>query len=444
MQENKLTHKITLTKKQHAFIKTNAGEVLFGGAAGGGKSYAQIVDSLIFAIKYPKSKQILLRRTLVELEKSLLRSALSVYPKGIYTYRESKHSFEFANGSIVDFGYIGQESDVTKYQSTEYDIVRFDELTHFSESMYLYMLSRVRGVNDFPKCVKSTTNPGGVGHDFVRKRFVDVGEWGEEFQTATGSRIFIPSLVFENKFLLEKDPEYVKRLENLSEKDKQALLYGNWDIFEGRFFPEFSRSVHVDSPKELNPTDRIYCVFDYGLDMLACYFIAVDGFGNCFVFKEIYQSGLIISECASLVKLEARGFDIEAFIAPPDMWNRNRDSGQTVADIFRKYGINLQRANAKRDVGWFELKELLKVKQDEFGGESARLKISSACPNLIRCLGNILVDTTKAFDCANNPHELTHSVDALRYFASFQKRKPNILPKRRVSHGEVGMKISKI
>ncbi len=441
MNENTLT--IKLTKKQHQFLTSPAFETLFGGAAGGGKSYAQIVDSLVYAIKYPKSKQIILRRTLVELEKSLLRTAMEVYPQGIFSYREAKHSFEFANGSIVDFGYIGQESDVAKYQSTEYDVVRFDELTHFSESMYLYMLSRVRGANDFPKGVKSTTNPGGVGHDFVRKRFVDVGEWGLKFDSPAGSRIFIPSLVFENKFLMEKDPDYVKRLENLSDKDKQALLYGNWDIFEGRFFPEFSRSTHVCEPFEIPENSRIFCVFDYGLDMLACYFIACDSFSNAWVFKEIYKSGLIISECASEIKTQSSGLEVEAFIAPPDMWNRNRDSGESLAGIFKKNGINLSKANAKRDVGWYQLKELLKVQQNEFGGKSPRLKIFSNCHNLIRSLGNILVDKTKAFDCANHPHELTHSVDALRYFASYQMRSARKI--HSPPHvGDVGMRITKI
>ncbi len=442
MNENTLT--IKLTQKQHQFLESKAGETLFGGAAGGGKSYAQVVDSLVYAIRYPKSKQILLRRTLVELEKSLLRTAMEVYPSGIYIYRDAKHSFEFANGSIVDFGYIGQESDVSKYQSTEYDVVRFDELTHFSESMYIYMLSRVRGANDFPKSVKSTTNPGGVGHDFVRKRFVDAGEWGEQFETPAGSRIFIPSTVFENKFLLDRDPEYVKRLENLSEKDKQALLYGNWDIFEGRFFPEFSRDTHVCSPFEILKNARIYCVFDYGLDMLACYFIACDSFSNCTVFKEVYQSGLIISECAKVIKENAKGLEIEAFIAPPDMWNRNRDSGESLAGIFHKYGINLQKANAKRDVGWYQLKELLKVEKDEFGNMSSRLKIFSTCRNLIRSLGSILVDSAKAFDCANHPHELTHSVDALRYFASYRQKSFKKAPQPPHRTGDVGMKITKI
>lgn len=442
MNQNVCT--IQLTKKQNQFLESKASETLFGGAAGGGKSYAQIVDSLVYAIKYPKSKQILLRRTLVELEKSLLRTAMAVYPKGIFIYRESKHSFEFVNGSIVDFGYIGQEGDVCKYQSTEYDVVRFDELTHFSESMYIYMLSRVRGANSFPKSVKSTTNPGGVGHDFVRKRFVDVGEWGEEFETPQGSRIFIPSLVFENKFLMESDPEYVKRLENLSEKDKQALLYGNWDIFEGRFFPEFSRTTHVCTPFEIPKESRIYCVFDYGLDMLACYFIAVDNFFNCYVFKEIYQSGLIISDAAGVILENANGYQIEAYIAPPDMWNRNRESGQSVAGIFKKYGITLQKTNARRDVGWFEMKELLKVGLDEFGNQTPRLKIFSCCHNLIRCLGSILVDKAKVFDCANHPHELTHSVDAIRYFANFQKRSWKKPPKTPNRNGDVGMKITKI
>lgn len=150
---------IDITEKQNQFINSTAFETLFGGAAGGGKSYGQLVDSLLFGLQYPKSKQIIFRRTFSDLEKSLIRVSQEFYPKSVATYNSSKHTWRFRNGSIIDFGYIDRESDVYQYQSAEYDVIRFDELTHFTEYMYVYMISRCRGANRFPKAIKSSTNP---------------------------------------------------------------------------------------------------------------------------------------------------------------------------------------------------------------------------------------------------------------------------------------------
>ena len=152
---------IQITKRQRAFIEADAAEVLFGGAAGGGKSHGQIVDALIYALRYPHSRQLLLRRTYPELEMSLVRTALALYPRELYSYAASRRMGRFANGSTLDFGYCDSERDVYRYQSAEYDVIRFDELTHFTFGMYRYLLSRLRGTRGYPKQVKSTTNPGG-------------------------------------------------------------------------------------------------------------------------------------------------------------------------------------------------------------------------------------------------------------------------------------------
>ncbi|HPR40218.1 MAG TPA: phage terminase large subunit, partial [Oscillospiraceae bacterium] len=151
---------LPLTEKQMRFLKAEADEVLFGGAAGGGKSWGQLADALVYALRYPKSKQLILRRTYPELEKSLIRVSLELYPQEVYRYNAAKHTGKFRDGSIVDFGYCDNESDVYRYQSSEYDVIRFDELTHFSEGMYLYLISRLRGANDFPKSIRSSANPG--------------------------------------------------------------------------------------------------------------------------------------------------------------------------------------------------------------------------------------------------------------------------------------------
>ena len=252
---------LSITKKQQAFINSAAFETLYGGAAGGGKSYGQIVDALLYALKYPGSKQLILRRTYRELERSLIGTALTVYPRGLYAYNASNHIMTFKNHSIVDFGFCHNENDVYIYQSAEYDVIRFDELTHFTEQMYLYLISRCRGANDYPKHIKSSTNPCGIGHAWVKSRFIDIAPPNTLYTSANGTRIFIPATVQENRFLMDTDPDYIKRLENLSERDKQALLYGDWDIFEGQYFTEWT-GISVTQPIELPTISGVIC---YGL-----------------------------------------------------------------------------------------------------------------------------------------------------------------------------------
>ena len=404
---------LSITKRQKAFIDASSGEVLFGGAAGGGKSYGQLTDALLFALKYPRSKQLILRRTLPELEKSLIRCALELYPREIFTYKASKHEGYFKNGSVIDFGYCDSENDVYRYQSAEYDIIRFDELTHFTEQMYVYLISRVRGANTYPKQIKSSTNPGGIGHTWVKRRFIDIGPPNEEH----GGKIFIPSLVTDNSFLMKNDPGYIKRLQRLSKKDREALLYGNWDIFEGQYFTEWNRELHVLQPFEIPKDWRRYFVMDYGLDMLAGYWIAVDSFGRAYVYREIYESGLIISEAAKRI-CEKTAETVYAYIAPPDLWNRRQDTGKSAARIFAENGVPVIAAKNDRVQGWYNLKEWLSPFWDETGRRCASLRIFSNCVNLIRTLPALCIDSRNPNDVANTPHELTHAPDAIRYFVA--------------------------
>ncbi len=402
-----------ITPKQQRFIEAEASEVLFGGAAGGGKSYAQLIDAFLFALKYPRSKQLILRRTFPELEKSLIRVACDIYPRKVFKYNASKHVGRFLNGSIIDFAYCDSERDVYKYQSAEYDVIRFDELTHFTEQMYIYLLSRVRGTNGYPKQIKSSTNPGGVGHSWVKSRFIDIGAPNCEHD----GKIFIPAMVQDNVFLMESDPDYVKRLEKLSEKDRQALLHGNWDIFDGQYFTEWNRGIHVIAPFEIPKDWRRYFVMDYGLDMLAGYWIALDAYGRAYVYREIYQSGLIISEAAKCI-VRLTDEEIYANIAPPDLWNRRQDTGKSAAEIFAENGVCLVRANNDRVQGWYNLKEWLRPCKNEQGETIAPLRIFSNCLNLIRTLPSVAMDGKNPNDVAREPHELTHAPDAIRYFVA--------------------------
>ncbi len=404
---------LSITPRQREFIDATAGEVLFGGAAGGGKSYGQLADAFLFALKYPRSKQLILRRTLPELEKSLIRTALEMYPREVFTYKASKHEGVFKNGSVIDFGYCDTENDVYRYQSAEYDVIRFDELTHFTEQMYVYLISRVRGANTYPKQIKSSTNPGGIGHTWVKSRFIDIGAPNEEHL----GRIFIPSRVTDNTFLMKADPGYAERLKRLSKKDREALLYGNWDIFDGQYFTEWNRNIHVLKPFELPRSWRRYFVMDYGLDMLAGYWIAVDIYGRAYVYREVYQSGLIISEAARKIR-EMTCEKIYAYIAPPDLWNRRQDTGKSAAQIFAENGVPLTAAKNERVQGWYNLKEWLSPFRDETGKMCAPLRIFSNCTNLIRTLPSVAVDSKNPNDVAHTPHELTHAPDAIRYFVA--------------------------
>jgi len=407
---------LQITKRQKDFIDAKADEVLFGGAAGGGKSMAQMIDALIFAIRYPGSTQLVLRRTYPELEKSLIRVAQSMYPSSIFKYNASKYFGEFTNGSRIEFGHCHSEDDVYKYQSAEYDIIRFDELTHFTEFMYLYLLSRIRGTNGYPKMAKSTTNPGGVGHAWVKARFIDVGEPDTIHQVGESKRLFLPAKIQDNSFLMSADPDYVNRLKGLPPRERRALLKGDWDIFEGQYFTEWDREKHVVRPFEIPSTWRKYFTMDYGLDMLAGYWIAVDGAGNAYVYREIYKPGLIISQAAREI-LEC-GRDAEINFAPPDLWNRRQDTGKSAAQIFAECGVPLVKSDNNRVQGWLELREWMAPGKNEFGTSSPRLRIFDNCVNLIRCLPALTVDKLNPCDVSREPHELTHAPDALRYFVA--------------------------
>lgn len=417
---------ISITKKQKYFIDSEAFETLFGGAAGGGKSYGQLTDGLLYALQYPKSKQIIFRSTFADLEKSLIRVSLDIYPMNIASYNSSKHTWKFANGSIIDFGYIQYENDVYQYQSAEYDVIRFDELTHFTEFMYTYMISRCRGANPYPKRIKSSTNPGGVGHVWVKERFIDIGPPNKihECELETGEKVtrqFIPSLVQDNKFMLAYDPDYVKRLDALPEKERKALKFGDWDITDGMFFPEYKRSVHVIEPFIIPDHWDRYIAMDYGLDMFAVLFIAIDTKGKAYIYNEIHKSNLIVSEARQVLKSIMRHYKYRYKYAPPDLWNRNRDTGKSTAELFYEGGIDLTKVSNNRESGWLNVKEWLKIKKirhEQTGEliEESDLKIFNNCLNLIKYLPQLQHDEKNPNDVAKEPHEPTHITDALRYF----------------------------
>ena len=280
-----------------------------------------------------------------------------------------------------------------------------------------------------------TCNPGGVGHAWVKRLFIDRTYINEEREE---DYEFIPSKVYENDWLMKNDPSYIRTLENLPEERRKAMLDGNWDVYDGQFFDEFNREIHITDPHKLPTTFRLYRVLDYGLDMLACYHVMVDTQNNIKIIHEIYESNLIVQEAALKIKetTKSLGFsedDVYLTLAPDDLWSRDATIGKSAFDIFYDNGLTLTKSSRARIDGWLAVKELMKVYEtrDPLTGnmiKKARLQIFSTCRNLIRCIPLLQYDSKKYNDVSTEPHEITHGPDALRYFAIYWVSSPTVDP----------------
>ena len=415
-----------LYPKQQEFCLSRAKYTCYGGARGGGKSHVARRKATLIALNYPGVQILLLRRTLNELRENHVIPFITEL-NGIAIYKESTKEFKFPNGSRIKLGYCDKETDVLQYQGQAYEVIFMEEATHFTEFQFKCLTESNRLSGQCKKAIKPrmyfTCNPGGVGHAWVKRLFIDkeyrVGENAEDY-------VFIPALVFENEYIMQNDPDYVKTLEALPEERKKAMLYGNWDVFDGQFFSEFDRNVHVVEPFNIPEHWYIYFTMDYGLDMLAGYWIAVDPQGNAYVIREVYQSNLLVSEARDKIK-EMSSEQVYVHLAPPDLWNRHKETGKSTADIFSEGDICLYKTNNDRIQGWLQMKEWLKIKIDEQGQKTSKLKIFNTCKNLIRCLPQLQYDEKKIGDVANEPHEITHAPDAIRGFCVYWTLEPQEL-----------------
>lgn len=413
----------TPSRRQAEFFRARARYVAYGGARGGGKSWAVRRKAALLALYYPGIRVLILRRTFPELrENHILPMRAELL--GVASYKETEKAFTFPGGSRIMFGYCDSESDVLQYQGQQYDVIFIDEATQFSEMQFQTLTACVRGVNDFPKRMYLTCNPGGVGHAWVKRLFIDCDFRGAE---KAEDYMFIPAKVTDNPALMAKDPGYVDTLKNLAPGLREAWLEGRWDVFAGQFFVEWDRDVHVCAPFETPPHWRRYVALDYGMDMLAAYLIAVDERDCAYVCREVYEgrdrapgaAGLIASEAARAVREMAGGEEVSLYLAPPDLWQTKPETGRSVADIFASEGVSLTRVSAERVAGWMAVRERLKVCTGEDGEKTARLKIFRGCENLIRTLPLLQYDDKRPSDAATVPHELTHAPDALRYFCVY-------------------------
>ena len=401
------------SEKQWEFFLSRAKYTCYGGARGGGKSWAIQRKSALGAYEYAGIRILILRREYGDMENSIISPMLKILAPGSYQYNKTDHMITFVNGSQIKFGNMpGYGAAVEgKYQGQEYDWLFIDEATQFLETEFRGLCAIVRGANKIPKRVYLTCNPGGPGHFWVKRLFVD-----RQFKDGENPNdyVFIPATVDDNKDLMEANPDYVKQLEMLPEDIRMAHRYGDWNALAGVYFDEFTDGVHTCKPFPIKPHWQRYRAMDYGLDMFFCLWIAVDESGRCYVYRQYEQSNMVVSDAAR-VQLELTRPDerIPYTIAPPDMWSRNRETGKTQAAIFAENGVGLVKADNNRKQGWYALKELFKIRED---GKPS-LIIFDTCGSLIDCVKCLQHDKTDPNDVSKSPHEITHGPDALRYFA---------------------------
>lgn len=428
-------------EKQRLFLLDKHKHVGFGGARGGGKSWAVRTKAKLLCLRYPGIKVLIVRQTYKELQNNHI-DPLVPQLIGIARYNKSDKVFTFMNGSKLCFGYCATDSDVNQYQGAEYDVVFLDEATQLDEQWIRKIVVCCRGTNDFPKRIYYTCNPGGRSHGYIKRLFVDkryeAGERPEDYS-------FIQSLVTDNKALMEAQPEYIAQLEALPPKLREAWLYGSWDIFEGQFFEDF-----VDDPAHY--TDRLWThviepfnppmgwticrSFDFGYAKpFSCAWWAVDYDGTLYRILEYYgcqrdkngqqiaNEGLKIDpdrmfEEISRIEREhpyLRGRDITG-VADPSIWDSSR--GESVAEMAMKHGVFFAPGDNHRLTGWMQCHYRLAF--DEEG--RPRMYVFRNCEAFIRTIPLLIYDDKKVEDLDTSQED--HVADEWRYMCMSRPIKP--------------------
>ncbi len=427
---------------------TNVDELLYGGAAGGGKSRFMRADMFQFCMMVPGGRAIIFRRTFPDLARSVIDPLLQEIPVGLGRYNRSDHMWRFNNGSVLELGHLRNESDLLKYQGAEYQKIGFEELTHFTEQQYTYMLSRLRSAGAVKDAMDalglrtgtiSTANPGGPGHHFVKQRWVDPAPAKRVFKMAAsledpnpGTRCYIPARATDNPSI---DVDYINRLNALPDNLRRALRDGDWDVLDGVRFAQWRESFHVVEP-DISPMDlvsyqRVVAV-DYGFGApFAALWIAKLPNGVNLVYRELYAKNLTATQQAqAILKAEMPGERGPsrpiAVVMDPSMWRRNEGgAGEYLGDKdaprvgtpAHDYQTVMKQRPVKaynpRVPGWARIDELLRIQDDGY----PLLQVYDTCRDLIRTLPAIPRDKKNPEDVDTNTED--HLADALRYGAMF-------------------------
>lgn len=431
-------------ERQKLFLSDHHRHVCFGGARGGGKSWVVRDKAKRLALRWKGIKILIVRRTFPELVNNHinpLRSELH----GIAVYNKTEKVFTFDVGSTIKFGYCNNDKDLDQYQGAEYDVIFLDEATQLQEMWIKKINACVRGVNDFPKRTYYTCNPGGASHGYIKRLFIDKkyedGESPEDYS-------FIQSLVTDNKALMASQPEYIKQLEALPPKLREAWLYGRWDIFEGQFFEEFRTSpdielcekagitpeealkqhrfTHVIEPFDISKGDcrgwNIMRSYDFGYNKpFSLGYWAVDYDGVLYRIMEMYgctqtpDEGVKWSPDEQFKRISEferehpwlKGRKIVDSVADPAIWDSSR--GESIADTAAKYGIYFTPGDNQRIPGWMQVHYRMQFSEDGY----ARMYVFNNCKAFIRTMPLMMFSETHPEDLDTKLED--HCPDEVRY-----------------------------
>ena len=422
---------------QTNFLSASEREVLYGGAAGVGKSFAMLADPL-HGLNDPNFSGLLVRHTTEEL-RELIQKSQELYPKAVpgIKWSERKSQWIAPRGGRLWMSYLDKDMDVTRYQGQAFNWIGFDELTQWpTPYAWDYMRSRLRSAfsSQLGLYMRATTNPGGNGHQWVKKMFIDPAPPNDPFWATnieTGDTIkfpkghsregqplfrrrFIPASLFDNPYLAE-DGMYEANLLSLPEHQRKQLLEGNWDVNEGAAFPEFNRRVHVVEPYDIPHSWTKFRACDYGYgSYTGVVWIAVTPAEQLVVYRELYASKVLATDLADMV-LEAEADDgkIRYGVLDSSLWHKRGDTGPSLAEQMIIKGCRWRpsdRSKGSRIAGKNEIHRRLQV--DEFT-EEPRLVFFNTCTNIISQLPSIPLDKNNSEDVDTKSED--HLYDALRY-----------------------------
>lgn len=434
-------------EKQRLFLLDKHKYIGYGGARGGGKSWAVRVKAILSAIRFAEIKILIVRKTYKELENNHIRPLRGIL-KGIAKYNDSKKIFTFRNGSTISFGYCATDNDAELYQGAEYDIIFIDEATNLDEMWIKKILACCRGVNAFPKRVYFTCNPGGRSHHYIKRLFIDrqynSGEDPEEYK-------FIQALPQDNKALMKSQPDYIKQLEALPDKLRKAWLYGDWNVFSGQFFEEFidnpvhyedRKHTHVIEPFEIPDGWNIYRSFDFGYAKpFSCAWWAIDYDGRAYRILELYgctgepNEGLKwtpdqIFEEIRKIETSHRWLKGKKIIgvADPSIWDVSR--GESIADTSCKHQIYWDKGDNNRIPGWMQIHYRFMFDEEGF----PMMYIFNTCKGFIRTIPTLIYDEHKVEDLDTKMED--HIADETRYFCMSHPIKPKAAEESRVLYDD--------
>ena len=432
-REFNLSKMYTPQPPQKKFHESKAKYRLLGGSAGGGKTFAVIWEAVMRAIAYDFPVTIaVFRKSYPELDSTIIRTMLEILPRWFYKYNQSQHVMTLSNGSRIEFCYAESDKDVIRYQSREWDAIGIDELTHFTKYQFTYLLTRLRTTKPLKTKFFAATNPGNLGHAWCKERWItkdckDKGYDPDEYE-------FIPARVQDNEYIMKANPDYIQNLEALPEKERRALLYGDWDVYEGQFFTEFDPTVHVVDRFDIPESWRIVMGWDEGSKApRSVHLYAIDNDHRVWCFWEYYKAGENLREGATNIreKLKKDGLWNRIFKCVVDYaMNTPGQEGLTDVQILEGMGFgfkvgNIELANKNREVGWRIVKSYL----DHKPYEEPMLKFTLNCDNMIRTIPQLIYYSTRSGAESKKEDIDTsledHAADDLRYVLMSLDRLPD-------------------